>query len=38
MRIAITSGDLPLVPADGPAGTVTIAIGPDGSWAEFPLR
>jgi putative CocE/NonD family hydrolase len=36
--IAITSGDLPLLPPDAPAGTVTIANGPDGSWVDLPLR
>jgi predicted acyl esterase len=38
IRIAITSGDLPLVSPDAPAGTVTIANGPDGSWVDLPLR
>lgn len=38
MRIAITSGDLPLIYPDAPAGTVTVANGPGGSWVEFPVR
>jgi predicted acyl esterase len=38
VRIAVTSGDLPLLPPDAPAGTVTIANGPDGSWVDLPLR
>jgi predicted acyl esterase len=38
IRIAITSGDLPLVPPDALAGTVTIANGPAGSWVDLPLR
>lgn len=38
IRIAVTSGDLPLLPPDAPAGTVTIANGPEGSWVDLPLR
>jgi predicted acyl esterase len=38
IRIAVTSGDLPLLPPDAPAGTVTIANGLEGSWVELPLR
>ncbi|MFF0501927.1 CocE/NonD family hydrolase [Nocardia aobensis] len=38
IRIAVTSGDLPVVPPDAPAGTATIANGPEGSWVDLPLR
>jgi len=38
IRIAITSGDVPLLPPTAPLGTVTIANGPEGSWVDLPLR
>jgi predicted acyl esterase len=38
IRIAVTSGDLPLIPPDAPAGSVTLANGPGGSWVDLPLR
>jgi len=37
IRIAITSGDVPLLFPDAPLGAVTIAGGPEGSWVELPL-
>ncbi|GAB3288727.1 hypothetical protein GCM10027563_24860 [Parasphingorhabdus pacifica] len=33
IRIAVTSGDPPLIPPDAPTCTVTIANGPEDSWS-----
>jgi predicted acyl esterase len=39
IRIAVTSGDVPLLLPDAATGsTVTIANGADGSWVDLPLR
>lgn len=39
LRIAVTSGDVPLLPPDASTGsTVTIANGAHGSWVDLPLR
>ncbi|MGW8815943.1 CocE/NonD family hydrolase [Gordonia terrae] len=38
IRVAVTSGDLPLIPPDAPTGMVTIANGAGGSWIDLPLR
>jgi predicted acyl esterase len=36
LRLSLTSGDSPKIAADAPAGTVTVATGTGGSYADLP--
>jgi uncharacterized protein len=38
LRLSITSGDYPKVAADAPGGTVTVATGQGGSYADLPVQ
>jgi hypothetical protein len=35
LRVSVTSGDVPAIAADAPAGTIAVRTGVDGSWVEF---